>query len=95
MPNPIIIGAKKTSIQGPGTLTHEGGDTILIADVEGGLAQQERGLVFEGENLVDGIDEEFRPFGPDDRSVEIGEAATVRALGQANASFRKAEAKAS
>lgn len=90
MSDPIIIGAEKTSIQGPGTLVHEGGDTILIAD--GG---EERALVFEGENIIDGIDEEFHPSDESARSVEIKEAATVRALGQANANFHKTEAKAS
>ena len=90
MADPIIIGAEKTSIQGPGTLAHEGGDTILIADVEGGLAQQERGLAFEGENIESDGDEEFMPSDAGARSAEIGEAATVRALGQANASFHKA-----
>lgn len=89
MPKPLIIGANQESIQGPGTLTHEGGDTILIADLEGGLPGDERSLVFEGEEVIIDGDDEFQPSDPSKRSTEIGEAAVVRSLGQANASFEK------
>lgn len=85
--DPIIIGAEKTSIQGPGTITHEGGDPVLIADVENGLPGAEHSLVFEGKTVMIDGDDEFQPSDASARSIEIGEAAVVRALGQANVSF--------
>lgn len=90
---PLIIGANQVSLQGPGTLVHEGGDNILIADLKDGLPQEERTLVFMGEEVVIDGDDEFHPADAADRSTEIGEAAVVRALGQANASFAKSTKK--
>ena len=90
---PLIVGAIKTSIQGPGTLTHEGGDPILVSDVEGGLPGEEHTLVFEGAIEMDeeGVDV-FVPSDASKRSLEIGEAAVIRSLGQANVSLNKKEA---
>lgn len=87
MPVERIIGAEPESISGPGTITHEGGDHILIADLHNGLPQSEHALVFEGEEVIVDGDDEFQPSDISLRSIEIGEAAVMRALGQANYSF--------
>lgn len=87
MAKPLIIGAEKVSLQGPGVITHEGGDPILIADVEGGLPGAERTLAFEGEEVVIDGDDRFKPAKPEVRQDTIGAAAVVRALGQANVTF--------
>lgn len=92
MPQPTI-GAEKESLKGPGVLTHEGGDDILVALVEDGLPQNEHALCFEGEEVIIDGDDEFHPADASSRSIEIGEAAVVRALGQANYSFKKKAAK--
>lgn len=89
MAKPLIIGAEKVSLQGPGVITHEGGDPILIADVSGGLPGAERTLIFEGEEVIIDGDDEFKAAKPEARQDTIGEAAVVRALGQANVSFVK------
>jgi len=80
----LIIGANKVSLQGPAKITHEGGDPVLIADLDGGLPGTERTLSFEGAEVVVDGDDEFQPSDPSARSTEIGEAVVVRALGQAN-----------
>ena len=82
-----IVGAVQERLNGPGVITHEGGDPILIADIEGGMPQDERTLVFEGEEVVVDGDDEFHPSDPSDRSEEIGENVLIRALGQANYTF--------
>lgn len=86
---PLIIGANQVSLKGPGTLVHEGGNDVLIADLKDGLPQEERALVFAGEEVVIDGDDEFQPADSEDRSTEIGEAAIVRSLGQANVTFLK------
>lgn len=84
------LGANPESLNGPGTITHEGGDAILIADVEGGLPGTERTLIFEGNEVVIEGDDEFKPSPANERTTEIGEAVVIRALGQANYSFNGA-----
>ena len=81
------IGAIQERLSGPGVITHEGGDPILIADIEGGMPQDERTLVFEGEEVVVDGDDEFHASDASDRSTKIGEAVLLRALGQANYTF--------
>ncbi len=84
-----VIGAIQESLSGPGTITHEGGDVILIAEVQGGLPQPERTLVFEGEEVVVDGDDEFQPAPSDARSAKIGETVLIRALGQATYNFEE------
>ena len=59
--------------------------------MSGGLPGEEHSLVFAGEEVMIDGDDEFQPSEPEDRSLEIGEAAVVRALGQANISFKAAK----
>lgn len=87
MAEKLVIGAVQKPLQGPGVLTHEGGDPILVAELENGLPGTEASLHFEGEERVIDGDDEFHPSDPSKRSVEIEETVLVRALGQANASF--------
>ncbi len=89
MPQTEIIGAVQQSLQGPGTITHEGGDAILVAELENGIPGQEWTLAFEGEEVVVDGDDEFHPSPDSERSAEIGEAVLIRALGQANYTFKK------
>lgn len=85
-----VLGANQESIQGPGTITHDGGDPILIADVEGGLPGTERTLIFDGADVRENFDDQvFTPVDAKDRSVEIKDVALIRAQGQANYSFSK------
>ena len=94
MTDTLTIGANQAPLAGPGVLTHQGGDPILIAEVENGLPGEEVTLVFEGsERTVDG-DDQFHPADPETRSFEVSGAVLVRALGQASASFSTSAAEA-
>lgn len=84
-----IIGAEKESIQGPGTIVHEGGDGLLIAPVEGGLPGTEQTLFFEGNEVVVEGDDEFHPASAEARSFQVEGTVLVRALGQANITWNE------
>ena len=88
MPKTMTVGANQVPIQGPATITHEGGDPLLIAEIENGFPGTERTLTFDGEDIRENFDDQvFTPVDPEKRSAEIGEAAMVRSLGQANVSI--------
>lgn len=81
----LVIGALVEPIHGPGVIVHEGGDNLLVAPVVDGFAQDETVVTFEGADVREGFDDQvFTPYGEEQRSIEIGEVAHVRARGQAN-----------
>lgn len=88
-----VVGAVPLTVLGPGTITHEGGDDILVAQIEGGLPQSEYSIGFEGADVQRPDGDEFHPAEESRRQMDIGEAALIRALGQANYSFEKKAAK--
>lgn len=79
-----ILGTERESLEGPATIVHQGGDNILIAEVEGGLPKVEHTLVFEGNEVVIEGDDEFQPSPEADRSYEVEGTVLIRSLGQAN-----------
>jgi len=90
-----VIGAEPVQLKGPISITHDGGDDLIITSVDAlnnlPAGHGDSSLTYNG---ADSVDEIFVPAPVEERTLEFEGDVSLRARGQANISVRDIEPQA-